>query len=394
MVAGHFPRRDRGRRRLAGGGEVHRHRAQPQGLQAALEVEELAALGVEGAGDVGRAAHGLRHGELHGARLRRRGARAPGLPHGAGPRRGGRHCAHIRLVRVHDAVDGRGAPPRHAADRPRLCGRRGVGHHGVAGALHREHLDGLRGVVVALGLWRDVRVHLHAEQPLLQLAVGGQRGGGHRAGDAAVHHHVDGVGDLDGHSEVLLDQQHGDLALGRERLQHRLDLLHDDWGQTLGGLVHDEELRVEQERAGDREHLLLAARELGAAIGLALGEPGERLVNALDRPRPPAPGEPQMLVDRERRPHPPSLRHVADPLGGDGIRGQPEDLLARELDAPRGAHEPGHRVAQGRLPHAVAADHGEDAAFEGERHALQRVRAAVVDVEVPDLEDHARRSPM
>ena len=100
-----------------------------------------------------------------------------------------------------------------------------------------------------------------------------------------------------------------------------------------------------------------------------------------------------MLVDRERRPHPPSLRHVADTLGGDDVRGQPEDLLARELDAPRGAHEPGHRVAQGRLPHAVAADHGEDAAVERERHALQRVRAAVVDVEVLDLEDQCRPLP-
>ena len=44
----------------------------------------------------------------------------------------------------------------------------------------------------------------------------------------------------------------------------------DDHGrQPLRGLVHDEELRVEEQRARDREHLLLAAGELGTAVAFA-----------------------------------------------------------------------------------------------------------------------------
>jgi hypothetical protein len=229
---------------------------------------------------------------------------------------------------------------------------------------------------------------------LLQVAIGGQLGGGQRACDAAVDHHVDGVGDVDGHTEVLLDQQHRDVALGGERLQHGHDLLHDDRGQPLGGLVHDQELRVEQQRAGDGQHLLLAPRQLGAAVGPALGQAREGLVDALDRPRAPAPGQPQVLVDGQRRPHPAALGHVPDTLGVDRVGRQPQDLRAGELHAPRRADQPRHRIAEGRLPHAVAADHGQDATVEGERHALQGMRAAVVDVQVLDLEDQCCRSPM
>ena len=90
-----------------------------------------------------------------------------------------------------------------------------------------------------------------------------------------------------------------------------------------------------------------------------------------------------MLVDRERRPHPPPLRHVADAVLGDrgsaAGRGSPRRRAAR-CRARRGTR-PGDRVAERGLAHAVAADHGEHAVLERERHVLQRVRVAVVDVE-------------
>ena len=68
------------------------------------------------------------------------------------------------------------------------------------------------------------------------------------------------------------------------RTQHLLDLGDDDRREPLGRLVHDQELRIGEQRAGDREHLLLAAGELAAAIVLALGQPRKGLVDALDRP--------------------------------------------------------------------------------------------------------------
>ena len=80
-------------------------------------------------------------------------------------------------------------------------------------------------------------------------------------------------------------------------------VLDDRRREPFRGLVHDQERRVRQQRAADREHLLLSTGELRAAVLAALGEPREELVDALDRPAPgaaSAPGDhPQVLVHRE-----------------------------------------------------------------------------------------------
>ena len=54
-----------------------------------------------------------------------------------------------------------------------------------------------------------------------------------------------------------------------------------------------------QQRARDRQHLLLAAGELPAAVVLALGQPRKGVVDALHRPGAARPrgDQPQMLVD-------------------------------------------------------------------------------------------------
>jgi hypothetical protein len=64
MVPRHFARMDHRRRRLARGGEVDRHRAKPELVQAVAKVEELAPLGVEGAADVRGALGALGDREL------------------------------------------------------------------------------------------------------------------------------------------------------------------------------------------------------------------------------------------------------------------------------------------------------------------------------------------
>ena len=89
------------------------------------------------------------------------------------------------------------------------------------------------------------------------------------------------------------------------------------------------------QRAPDREHLLLATRELRAAVALALGEPREELVDALARPlaarlragRAPR-GDPQVLVDGERREEATALRDVADAVPRDLVRLAADELLA------------------------------------------------------------------
>ena len=255
----------------------------------------------------------------------------------------------------------RGTPPRIAANSALAVVRR---HELVARALHGQDVNGFW--FFCFDCWKLILGDLHSQQPLLQLAVGGELGGGHRARDAAVHHHVDGVGDLDRDAEVLLDEQHRDLALGGERFEHGRNLLHDDRREALGRLVHHQQLRVEEQRARNREHLLLAARELSPAISSSFQKTGENLVDALHGPGPFAGHQTQMLVYRERWPDSPALRHVADALVGNDVGREAEDFFAVQLHAAcRGtssycADQAGDRVAQRGLAHAVAADHRDD----------------------------------
>ena len=123
-----------------------------------------------------------------------------------------------------------------------------------------------------------------AEQALLQLAVGGEALRLDHAVDAAVDHDGDVLGDRAGDADVLLDHQHRHLAVLGEAHQHLLDLADDHRREALGRLVHHQQARIGEQRARDREHLLLAAGELAAAIVLALGEAREGVVDALDGP--------------------------------------------------------------------------------------------------------------
>ncbi len=235
------------------------------------------------------------------------------------------------------------------------------------------------------------RMPADAEQPLLQVAVGGQRPGVHDAVDAPVDHDGDAVGHRGRHADILLDDEDGHLAFPSERDQHLLDLADDDGRQPLGGLVHDQQLRIAQQRARDRQHLLLAARKLRAAIVPALGEPRKGLVDALDGPARVAAAagrQPKMLVDRQARPHAPSLRHVADAQPVDFVRLERGDFAAVDADRARArALQAGDGVAERRLAHAVAAHHRKHAAFERQRHALYGMAFAVVDLQVVDAQD-------
>ena len=182
-----------------------------------------------------------------------------------------------------------------------------------------------------------VGVNADAEQPLLQLAIGGQPAGVDDAVDAAIDHDGDVLRDRGRHADILLDHQHRDVAFVAEPHQHLLDLGDDDGRETLGRLVHDQEMRVGQKRARDRQHLLLAAGKLAAAIVLAFGKTRKGFVDALDAPgpAPDAGGKPQMLVDAERAPQPPSLRHVADAEPRDAGRRHRGDVFAADAGSSR-----------------------------------------------------------
>ena len=229
----------------------------------------------------------------------------------------------------------------------------------------------------------------NTKQTLLQFPVGGKARGVDDAIDAAIDHDRDVLGDRGGDADILLDHEHRHVAVFAEAHQHFLDLGDDDRRQAFGRLVHDEQLRVGQKRARDRQHLLFAARELAAAMVLAFGKAGKRLVDAIDGPgaAPHPGGEAQMLGDAERAPQPPPLRNIADACLRDPRRAEAGDFLAananRAAARPQQAHD---GLAQRGLAHAVAADHREHAGIQRQVDALQCMRMAVIDVEAPDFE--------
>src|SRR3546814_8108259 len=97
-------------------------------------------------------------------------------------------------------------------------------------------------------------------------------------------------------------------------------MAHDDRRQAFSRLVEHQEPRVLQQGPRDRQHLLLAAGELAAAVAAALGKAREGVVDALDGPGTAAAGgEAEVLVDGERGPEATALRRVADALSGDQI---------------------------------------------------------------------------
>ena len=153
------------------------------------------------------------------------------------------------------------------------------------------------------------------------------------------------------------------MRQANEEVAHQPD---DHRGEPFGRLVHDKKTRIAEERPGDREHLLLAARQLAAAVVAPLGEAGKGRIDALDCPAAlRARAQAQRLVDREARPEAAALRDVADAGASDLMRLEANEFEAVEADGPGpDGHEPDDRIAERRLAHAVAADDRKDASLE------------------------------
>src|SRR5258708_6247493 len=94
---------------------------------------------------------------------------------------------------------------------------------------------------------------------------------------------VDAIGDGERGIQVLLDQENG-KSVFREVGDDVLEMLHHDGRQAFRRLIHENELRINYERASNREHLPLAARELSGKMVSPLGEPRKQREDALDGP--------------------------------------------------------------------------------------------------------------
>ena len=152
-----------------------------------------------------------------------------------------------------------------------------------------------------------------------------------------------------------------------------------------------EQLRVRQQRAA-RSPASAARRPRAARrrCDLPLGEPREGRVDALDRP-----GaallprhQPQMLVDGQRAPQPPALRHVADAEPRDLGRARGRSAPARgsgSSPTPTGTR-PMIALHSVVLPMPLRPTTDSTPRSQPQVDALQRVRRAVEDVEPAHLE--------
>src|SRR5579883_2583614 len=95
-------------------------------------------------------------------------------------------------------------------------------------------------------------------------------------GDFAGLEHVAVVGNLQRRAHVLLDEQ--DREPARAKLgEHAENLANDQRRETEARLVEQQQHRLAHQRAAEREHLPLAARERAGALPSALLEAGEQL---------------------------------------------------------------------------------------------------------------------
>src|SRR5262245_8987144 len=98
-----------------------------------------------------------------------------------------------------------------------------------------------------------------AEIELLDVGVAAQPLRGPVEHDAAALHHVAVVGDLERHGRALLDQQDGDAELAADLGEPSQQVLDHDRREAERELVDQQQLGPTDQRAGDRQHLPLAA---------------------------------------------------------------------------------------------------------------------------------------
>src|SRR5262245_11871665 len=196
---------------------------------------------------------------------------------------------------------------------------------------------------------------------------------------------------------VLLDDEDGEPLLLVEVAEDPEDLPDDDRREPEGRFVEEQEKRPRHERAGDREHLLLAARERSGLLLAAPVEPREMAADPLVVLREAAsleiPAQTEVLVHRQLTEDAAALRDVCDSGARDALGGGARHALAREPDVARGRHETGDRPQRRRLAGAVPAEDRDDLALpHAQRNAVQRLDGPVARVDVCELEQRGPQS--
>ena len=178
-------------------------------------------------------------------------------------------------------------------------------------------------------------------------------------------------------------------------LQHGHHLVDHDGGEAERRLVEHQELGLAHQRLGDRQHLLLAARQDAGQRGRPLGQHGEEIVDEVVAPLFLAAVEARAVeAELEVGVHVLAAEQAAA-LGDmqqaeidDAMRPRAGNGLAVEGDgAGRRPQQAGNGAQQGALAGAVAADQGDDRAGRHRKiDASQHADMAVAGVDTADLQ--------
>ena len=198
-------------------------------------------------------------------------------------------------------------------------------------------------------------------------------------------------------AKIAVDDQRGHA--GRANVaDDSPDFTQDQRRQSFGRFVEDQEVRIGGQRAADREHLLLAAGKLLAAVIETLAQPREGIENPFERPivAPAGTGarsHQQILAHRKIRKDRTALRYVRESGAGDAVGTRAPRIFAADHDAPRRrTHQSHHRPDQRGLAHAIAPEQSHCLApADHQRNTLQHVALAVVDVQILRVDERVSR---
>jgi hypothetical protein len=161
------------------------------------------------------------------------------------------------------------------------------------------------------------------------------------------------------------------------------------WREAFRRLVDQQDAVVGvEQRARERDHLLLAAGERPGLLRRALLQLGEQLVDQVVAVLGAgALGEGEVLPDGQAGEDVTVLGDVGDAAADDLVHRKSARLLAVEHDGAGARHEAEDSAQRRRLADAVAPEQtGDPAAPHAERDALQDVRLAEIDVQVAHVE--------
>ena len=175
----------------------------------------------------------------------------------------------------------------------------------------------------------------------------------------------------------------------RQLLHRARQFLDDHRRETFRRFVHQQHARIADERAADRQHLLLAARQLVAAVLGALGQTRKQVEHGLVRPRPRPRSDIHVLAHRQRRENltflryqPQASRHPPVGRGGGNILAAQRNAAAMQIGVAHDGRQ------QRRFADAVAANDRDGlAGLKRKIDVFQHHGFAIAGEDLVELED-------